>query len=110
MLAAADKADCRMHFENFSGFYAWYLTQHCNRTSRRLHVIGTGCVIALALTALLTLDPWMLLLAPVVGYGFAWVGHLAFEKNRPATFGHPLWSLRSDFVMFGQVLGGRIPF
>ena len=99
-----------MQFDTFSDFYAYYLTQHRNRTSRRLHVIGTGCVIALVLSALLTLNPWLLLLAPLVGYGFAWTGHLAFEKNRPATFGHPVWSLRSDFVMFGQVLRGRLPF
>lgn len=99
-----------MQFDNFQEFYAYYLTQHRNRTSRRLHVIGTGCVIALVLAALLTLDPWLLLLAPVVGYGFAWTGHFAFEKNTPATFGHPIWSLRSDFVMFGQVLRRRLPF
>lgn len=99
-----------MHFENFAEFHAWYLTQHRNRTSRRLHVVGTGCVLGLASTALLTGNPWMLLLVPVVGYGCAWVGHYVFEKNRPATFGHPLWSLRSDFTMFWQVLSGRIPF
>ena len=99
-----------MQFDNFSDFYAYYLTQHRNRTSRRLHVIGTGCVIALVLAALLTLNPWLLLLAPLVGYAFAWTGHFAFEKNKPATFGHPLWSLRSDFVMFGQVLRGHLPF
>ena len=99
-----------MQFDNFSDFYAYYLTQHRNRTSRRLHVIGTGCVIALVLSALLTLNPWLLLLAPLVGYGFAWTGHFAFEKNKPATFGHPVWSLRSDFVMFWQVMSGRLPF
>lgn len=99
-----------MQFDNFQAFYAYYLTQHRNRTSRRLHVIGTGWVIALVLAALLTLNPWLLLLAPLVGYGFAWTGHYAFEKNKPATFGHPIWSLRSDFVMFGQVLRGRLPF
>ena len=99
-----------MQFDNFNDFYAYYLTQHRNRTSRRLHVIGTGCVIALLLGALLTLNPWLLLLAPLVGYGFAWTGHFAFEKNKPATFGHPVWSLRSDFVMFGQVVSGRLPF
>jgi hypothetical protein len=99
-----------MQFENFAEFYAYYLTQHRHRTSRRLHVIGTGCVIAVALYAVLARNPWALLLAPVVGYAFAWTGHYGFEKNRPATFGHPLWSLVSDFVMVGQVLRGRIPF
>jgi hypothetical protein len=99
-----------MDFRDFDAFYAWYLTQHRNRTSRRLHVVGTGCVLALVATAVATLNPWWLLLAPVVGYGFAWLGHYGFEKNRPATFGHPFWSLRSDFVMFWQVLSGRIRF
>lgn len=99
-----------MHFATFSEFYAWYLTQHANRTSRRLHVVGTGCVIALVVAAAVSLNPWWLLLAPVVGYGFAWIGHYGFEKNRPATFGHPLWSLGSDFVMFWQVVTGRMPF
>lgn len=99
-----------MEFQTFDAFHAWYLTQHRNRTSRRLHVLGTGGVLALVATAVATLDPWWLLLAPVVGYGFAWLGHFGFEKNRPATFGHPFWSLRSDFVMFWQVLRGRIPF
>ena len=99
-----------MPFATFEAFYAYYLTQHANRTSRRLHVVGTACVIALVIVAILTLNPWWLLLAPVVGYGFAWTGHYGFEKNKPATFGHPLWSLRSDFVMFWQVVTGRIPF
>ena len=99
-----------MQFDTFTDFYAYYLTQHRNRTSRRLQVIGTGSVNALVLGALLTLNPRLLLLAPLVGYGFAWTGHFAFEKNKPATFGHPFWSLRSDFVMFGQVLRGRLPF
>jgi hypothetical protein len=99
-----------MQFASFDAFYAWYLTQHANRTSRRLHVVGTACVIVLVLTALFTRNAWWLLAAPVVGYAFAWIGHLAFEKNRPATFGHPFWSLRSDFVMFWQVVTGRIRF
>lgn len=99
-----------MQFQNFAEFYAYYLTQHRNRTSRRLHVIGTGCVVAVVIYAAFAGNPWALLVAPVVGYAFAWTGHYGFEKNRPATFGHPLWSLASDFVMFGQVLRGRIPF
>src|SRR5688500_450840 len=98
-----------MQFDNFPAFYAYYLTQHRNRTSRRLHVIGTGCVIALVLGALITLNPWLLLLAPVVGSGFAWTGHFAFEKHKPATFGDPFGRLGSDFVMFGQVLRGQLP-
>jgi hypothetical protein len=62
-----DKGSADMQFDTFSDFYAYYLTQHRNRTSRRLHVIGTGCVIAIVLSALLTLNPWLLLLARWLG-------------------------------------------
>ena len=99
---------CR--FTSFAEFYPYYLSEHANRTSRRLHVIGTGGVIAIAATALVTGDARWLIAAPVVGYGFAWVGHFCFEKNRPATFRHPLYSLAGDFVMLKDVLTGRIRF
>lgn len=95
-------------YENFAAFYPYYLSQHSDRNCRRLHFVGTGCVIALAALAVATLNPWLLLLLPVVGYGCAWIGHFAFEKNKPAAFGHPWWSLRGDFLMFWQVLSGRI--
>lgn len=95
-------------FASFAEFYPFYLAEHANRTSRRLHVIGTlGAVIQL-LVAAVTSTPWLLLSALVSGYGFAWVGHYAFEKNRPATFKYPLYSLRGDFTMARDVLVGRI--
>ena len=97
-------------FNSFSEFYPFYLSEHADRTSRRLHVIGTGIVITLLIAALLTQNGWLLLAVPVAGYGFAWVGHFFFEKNKPATFQHPLYSLMGDFVMFKDVLRGRIPF
>jgi hypothetical protein len=96
--------------DSFAAFYPYYLSQHADRWCRRLHFVGTGGVIALALVAILTLNAWLLLALPVVGYGCAWIGHFVFEKNRPAAFGHPLWSLRGDFVMFWQMLTGRIRF
>ncbi|MDX1497156.1 MAG: DUF962 domain-containing protein [Salinisphaeraceae bacterium] len=94
----------------FAEFYPYYLTQHSNRACRRLHFVGTSGVIALLFSSLVTLNPWLLLLAPVVGYGFAWVGHFFFEKNKPAAFKKPLWSLWGDFVMYRDILTGRIPF
>jgi hypothetical protein len=95
-------------FASFHEFYAHYLREHENRVSRRLHVVGTALALALALGALVTRQ-WMLLWGvPVAGYAFAWVGHFAFEKNSPATFGHPLHSLLGDFVMLRDVLTGRI--
>jgi hypothetical protein len=100
----------RSDYSNFAEFYPDYLAEHRDRTSRRLHFTGTALVILLLIVAVAT-QRWLLLLAlPVVGYGFAWLGHLAFEKNRPATFKHPLYSLAADFVMFKDMLTGRIPF
>ena len=97
-------------FSRFADFYAFYLAEHANRTSRRLHVIGTAGVLVLAIVAGLRHDPRWLLAALVCGYGFAWVGHFFFEKNRPATFRHPLYSFLADWVMFKDILIGRIPF
>ena len=97
-------------FASFADFYPYYLSEHSDRTSRRLHVIGTGGVLAIAATALVTGNARWLVAAPVVGYGFAWVGHFFFEKNKPATFQHPWYSLAGDFVMFKDVVTGRIRF
>jgi hypothetical protein len=95
-------------FARFSDFYPFYLSEHRDPTSRRLHVLGTGLVLALVATALVTQRYALLWALPVVGYGFAWVGHFFFEKNRPATFRHPFYSLAGDFVMFKDVVTGKI--
>ena len=79
-------------------------------TCRRLHFVGTALVIATAAYALATGRYGALILLPVLGYGFAWVGHFFFEKNRPATFKYPLYSLLGDFVMFRDILVGKIRF
>lgn len=97
-----------MQFASFADFYPYYLTQHSNRACRRLHFVGTSGVIAVGGYALLTQTWFALLLLPLLGYGFAWVGHFFFEKNKPAAFRNPLWSLRGDFVMFRDILTGRI--
>jgi hypothetical protein len=78
-------------YQRFGDFYPVYLSEHANRTSRRLHFAGSS-------------------LALVCGYGFAWVGHFFFEHNRPATFRQPLYSLMGDWKMYWQTLTGRIPF
>jgi len=72
-----------------------------------MHFIGTALVVGFTLTAIVT-HWWFLLALPVVGYGFAWLGHVIFEKNRPATFGNPFYSLAGDFVMFAEILRGRV--
>ena len=97
-------------FRSFGEFYPYYLSEHRDTTCRRLHFVGTGLVIGLLVWAIVSAQPALLWLLPVVGYGFAWVGHFFFEKNKPATFKHPFYSLIGDFVMFRDILTGRIPF
>jgi hypothetical protein len=95
-------------FASFDDFYAFYLREHSSRVSRRLHVIGTALAIALALGALVTQEWALLWGVPIAGYALAWTGHFFFEKNAPATFRHPLYSLRGDLTMLRDVLTGRI--
>jgi hypothetical protein len=97
-------------YNSFAEFYPFYLSEHRDRTCRRLHFVGSSLVLAVVVLAVVSGQLRWLWLMPVIGYGFAWVGHFAFEKNRPATFKHPLYSLAGDWVMFGQMLRGKIPF
>ena len=97
-------------FRNFAEFYPYYLSEHLNPTCRKLHFAGTTLVLAIAVAMIATQQWWLGLLLPIAGYGFAWVGHFAFEKNRPATFTYPRWSLAADFVMYWQLLTGKIRF
>jgi hypothetical protein len=97
-------------YRSFAEFYPFYLSQHQDRTCRRLHVVGSTLVLLVLAVAMATAT-WLLLLAlPVVGYGFAWVGHFRFERNKPATFQYPLYSLMGDWVMYWQTLTGKLPF
>ena len=95
-------------FRSFGEFYPYYLSEHRDRTCRRLHFTGTALVIAVLVYSLASGRLGLLWMLPVVGYGFAWVGHFFFEKNRPATFRHPWYSLLGDFVMFRDILTGRV--
>jgi hypothetical protein len=104
-----DDAPAGERFTTFGAFYPFYLSEHQNSVSRRLHVIGTTLVIvALVLGALA--NSRFFIAAPLIGYGFAWVGHFFFEKNRPATFRYPLYSLMGDFRLWGEVVTGRRGF
>ncbi len=94
-------------FSSFKAFYPYYLAEHADLRCRRLHFVGTWLVI-LAFVLALTHSAWWFLMMPIFGYGFAWVGHFIFEKNRPATFSHPLYSLAGDWVMFFDILRGRV--
>ncbi|WP_147652280.1 DUF962 domain-containing protein [Vulcaniibacterium gelatinicum] len=97
-------------FSSFREFYPFYLGEHRNRTCRRLHFIGSCVALALVALAVVQGNPWWLLAALAAGYGFAWVGHFFFEKNRPATFRHPFYSFAGDWVMFKDILSGKIRF
>ncbi len=97
-------------FNSFAEFYPFYLQEHSNDTCRRLHYVGSLLVLVILACALAT-QKWIWLLAiPFAGYGFAWVGHFAFEKNKPASFKYPLYSLMGDWVMLRDALTGRIRF
>jgi hypothetical protein len=95
-------------YASFREFYPFYLNEHSDIQCRRMHFIGSTLVLAVIALALLTASAWWLLLAPVAGYGFAWIGHYVFEENRPATFTHPLYSLMGDWVMYWEILRGKV--
>jgi len=95
--------------QSFRDFYPYYLSEHRTGPCRVCHFAGTVAVLALAALAVIQGPLWLLGLLPVAGYGGAWVGHFIFEKNRPATFTYPLYSLAGDFVMFRDILIGRVP-
>lgn len=96
-------------YRSFREFYPYYLTEHSHPVNRGLHITGTALMILCLLYACWTTEWWMLILVPVIGYGFAWVGHFFIEKNKPATFTYPWYSLASDFVMFADFITGRLP-
>ena len=91
-------------YQTFKEFYPFYLSQHKNKTCRSLHIIGTTIIVFIISYAFISQHYLLLWLMPVVGYGFAWVGHFFFEKNRPATFTYPLYSLIGDWVMWWQTI------
>jgi hypothetical protein len=95
-------------FASFREFYPFYLDEHRNAMSRRLHFVGSCGVLVLVAVAIASGNPWWLLGALLCGYGFAWVGHFFFERNRPATFRHPVYSFMGDWVMFKDILTGKV--
>lgn len=92
---------------SYAAFWPYYLQEHSKRATRGLHYVGSALAL-LCLGAGLALDPAWLIAVPLVGYGFAWVAHFFIEHNRPATFTYPVWSLYSDFRMFGLWVAGRL--
>jgi hypothetical protein len=97
-------------YDTFAEFYPFYLSEHSDRTCRRLHFAGSSLALLCLVALIVTRNPWWLLAGLVCGYGFAWVGHFVFEKNQPASFRQPLYSLMGDWRMFWQILTGKIAF
>lgn len=95
-------------YRTFNEFYPFYLSEHCNRISRRLHFTGTTMVLVLLVAAVVTQLWWLLAVAFVQAYAFAWVGHFFFEHNRPATFVYPWFSFIGDWRMWWEMLTGKI--
>src|SRR5471030_2215663 len=103
-----DRKDTLARYQTFSEFYPFYLNEHTNAVCRRLHFVGSSLIVLLIAVAVFQRNWSLLWFIPVIGYGFAWVGHFFFEHNRPATFKYPLFSLLGDWVMFRDILIGRV--
>jgi hypothetical protein len=99
-----------IRFKTFADFYPFYIDEHRNSVSRRLHFVGTSIAVALLATALVALTWWLVLAALIQGYAFAWVGHFFFEHNKPATFKYPGYSLMGDWRLWWEILTGKRPF
>lgn len=95
-------------FNSLKEFYPFYLTEHSNAVCRVFHFIGTTLVMFLAIAGIVTLNWKFFAFMPVAGYGFAWIGHFFFEKNKPAAFGNPFYSLASDFIMYWHTITGQL--
>jgi hypothetical protein len=95
---------------SFAEFYPYYLTQHADRRCRRTHFIGSSGALLSIAAVVVTGNLWWILAALVFGYGGAWIGHFFFEHNRPATFAQPWLSFRADWVMYWQMLTGKLSF
>jgi len=97
-------------YRSFGDFYPFYLSEHSNKVSRRLHFTGTSIAAALLITAAITQRWWLVAVALVQGYAFAWVGHYFFERNKPATFRYPAFSLMGDWRLWWEILTGKLRF
>jgi hypothetical protein len=102
-----DKEGNHLKFNNYEEFWPFYLSQHSKPHTRAWHFVGTSFVFLFIILAIVK-SLWFLLLAPVFAYALAWISHFFIEGNKPATFGHPFWSLRADFRMYRLMLFGRL--
>ncbi|MES2635119.1 MAG: Mpo1-like protein [Pseudomonadota bacterium] len=95
-------------FTSFAQFYPFYLTEHSNLTCRRLHFAGSSLSLVCLAMLIATGNFWWLLAGLLVGYGFAWIGHFGFEKNKPASFKRPLYSFMGDWMMYKDIWTGKV--
>jgi hypothetical protein len=110
MSEITNAASAAAKFKSFSEFYPFYLGEHRNTMCRVLHFCGTSIALALLVFAITTSTWWLIAVAVVQGYAWAWVGHFGFEKNKPASFKQPIFSFIGDWVMWFQLLTGRLKF
>ena len=95
-------------YKSLAEFYPFYLSQHEEKTCRRLHFVGTTFMALLILYVFITGEWQQLMFLPLIGYGFAWVGHFFYEKNKPATFTYPLYSFVCDWIMYKDIIIGKV--
>lgn len=94
--------------ETFEEFWPFYVKQHAKKATRTLHFVGTTAALGCVAWGIVLRRPWIIALAPVAGYGPAWFSHFFIEKNRPATFTYPVWSLYADFIMWSKIIQGTM--
>ncbi len=94
--------------ESFEEFWPYYVGEHKKKATRIMHFVGTTAAVSCFATGLLTRHKWLMAVAPICGYGPAWVNHFFIEKNKPATFKYPTWSLQADFVMWWKMVKGEM--
>lgn len=109
-LTSAKSFMAKQIFSTFWEFYPFYLAEHANLYCRRMHFLGSILVLTCVAVGLITQYWWLFAWALCLGYGCAWIGHFVFEKNHPATFRYPWYSFMGDWVMFVDMLRGRVRF
>lgn len=93
----------------YAEFWPYYLREHARPATCVWHYFGTSLSLLCLIASVVTANPWLAVVMIAAGYGPAWIGHFAVEKNRPATFRYPIWSLISDFRLYAVWLGGKLP-
>ena len=96
------------YFHDFDEFWLFYVREHAHPLNRQLHFIGSSLGLCCLAASLLTLNWLFIPLGLLLGYGFAWAGHFFIERNKPASFDYPLWSLRGDWKMWALMLRGKM--